>query len=383
MIESKRAQVPHSPRSKGHPDSPRRRHLRVHLTALPRPAQPSATDMDEEKKRAAALLDDFAASLCSLDEATRPLLSVLSGLRAASEEQQEEETLSDPLSRARLHITLCYTVNTLFCMYLRTQGVDPTTHPVADELVRVQDAFMRLRKVEVASAAGKRPETQLKQREGKLHGAKARVAAEKLGNLVFPEEQELVRALRNVEKKRKFNDDDDDSDGDDGKPSAGGGEAAAGSVSNSAAQENGADAQEGDDEGQVMKSAKKKKKKLKGKKDKKGARASSEDGKANDNAAEDSDGDKEIKWNTETEGSKVKDKKDKKDKEGKKKKSKKKKITEAQVGDEQEAANETPDEKAPEELNGEQVAGDKKRAAPSNSAETKQKRKRRKKRVSS
>lgn len=159
--------------------------------------------MEKEKKAAEKALTKFSTSLDTLQTAVQPVLSSLDTLRTSG----AEESL-DALSKARLHITLCYTVNSLFCMYLRTQGVDPNTHPVSEEISRVQDAFLRLCKVEanVPLEPKRRPK-----RDTSLHIAKAKIAADKLSAVVFPEEVQLLHALRNTATKRKrFEASDDD-----------------------------------------------------------------------------------------------------------------------------------------------------------------------------
>ncbi|CAJ0938106.1 unnamed protein product [Ranitomeya imitator] len=45
----------------------------------------------------------------------------------------------DPLEQAKLDLVSAYTLNSLFWVYLTTQGVNPKEHAVKDELVRVID----------------------------------------------------------------------------------------------------------------------------------------------------------------------------------------------------------------------------------------------------
>lgn len=149
--------------------------------------------MEAEKKKAEASLAKFSAALDEVEGGLRPVLAAIDGLRATSNEDE-----LDAMSRARLHITLCYATNTLFCMYLRTQGIDPLTHPVADEITRVQEAFLRMRKVEAGLSAGHQKPAD---RDRRRHIQNAKKSEEALSKLVFPEEAELLRALRNVRKK--------------------------------------------------------------------------------------------------------------------------------------------------------------------------------------
>lgn len=158
--------------------------------------------MEEEQRQANVSLSKFAEAVDELQKTLRPALSAVDALRASSNEGD-----LDAMSRARLHISLCYAVNTLFCMYLRTQGVDPSTHPVADELARIQEAFMRMRRVEAGLSVDHR---RAPDRDRRRHIVNAKKAASKLGGLVFPEEAELVNALKQQKSKRKWEEDEDE-----------------------------------------------------------------------------------------------------------------------------------------------------------------------------
>ena len=74
-----------------------------------------------------------------------------------------------PLEVARVHLMVAYTVNTLFYMYLKTQGVAAASHPVRDELERVK-AYIRKVK-EVSQANDQRTEDE--QRQVTLNAAAA------------------------------------------------------------------------------------------------------------------------------------------------------------------------------------------------------------------
>lgn len=58
-----------------------------------------------------------------------------------------------PLESARMHLMAAYTVNTLFYMYLKTQGISASEHPVRNELERVKGY---IRKVKEASQAAEK-----------------------------------------------------------------------------------------------------------------------------------------------------------------------------------------------------------------------------------
>ncbi|CDS08602.1 hypothetical protein LRAMOSA09963 [Lichtheimia ramosa] len=69
-----------------------------------------------------------------------------------------EPLLSAPLSetygklpvneKAKLQVLLSYTINSLFYMYLKTQGVFPQEHPVATELARIRTYIEKIKKAE-------------------------------------------------------------------------------------------------------------------------------------------------------------------------------------------------------------------------------------------
>lgn len=140
-------------------------------------------------------MQSFSSQVMQLETTVQQLLSSLNEFESSGQKEQ-----LDPMSTARLHITLTYTVNSLFCMYLRTQGIDPETHPVSDELTRIQQAFMRMRKVEAGQSADYKAPPD---RDRRKHFEKLRKHEAALSVKVFPEEIDLVRALRNIQKAKK------------------------------------------------------------------------------------------------------------------------------------------------------------------------------------
>ena len=58
------------------------------------------------------------------------------------------------LDSARLHLTIAYAVNSLFWIYLRTQGVRAQNHPVRGELERIKNSLRKLKEAEVAADKG-------------------------------------------------------------------------------------------------------------------------------------------------------------------------------------------------------------------------------------
>lgn len=158
--------------------------------------------MEAEKQKAKAALANFSSSLDELEGTVRPVLSAIDSLRSTANEDE-----LDAMTRSRLHITLCYATNVLFCMYLRTQGIDPLVHPVVDDITRVQEAFMRMRKVEAGLSADHQP---MPDRDRRRHIQNAKKSAAKLSALVFPEEGDLLRALYRQKKRQRVNADESD-----------------------------------------------------------------------------------------------------------------------------------------------------------------------------
>ena len=74
-----------------------------------------------------------------------------------------------PLESARMHLMVAYTVNTLFYMYLKTQGHPTANHPVREELERVKEYIRKVK--QVTQTAEKR--TQEEQRQITLNAAAA------------------------------------------------------------------------------------------------------------------------------------------------------------------------------------------------------------------
>ncbi|KAI8985097.1 hypothetical protein BDB01DRAFT_721760 [Pilobolus umbonatus] len=76
-------------------------------------------------------------------------------LRLQTVKKYLEPLLSKPLTetytklplaeRCEFEILLSYALNTLYYIYLRTQGSDPQSHDVMTELARIQDYIMKIK----------------------------------------------------------------------------------------------------------------------------------------------------------------------------------------------------------------------------------------------
>ena len=83
-------------------------------------------------------------------------LDAVEGLleRFLAEDLQSQLGDLDPLEKAKLHVAMAYTINSLYCTFLKTQGVSPQDHPIKVELDRLRTY---LRKVQDAVARRKGP----------------------------------------------------------------------------------------------------------------------------------------------------------------------------------------------------------------------------------
>ncbi|NXX60573.1 C1D protein, partial [Scopus umbretta] len=84
-------------------------------------------NMEEYPTEIHDYLAAFEKSLGSVDEMLKTLMSV-----SRSELLQKLE----PLEQAKMDLVSVYTLNSMFWVYLATQGINPKEHPVKQELVR-------------------------------------------------------------------------------------------------------------------------------------------------------------------------------------------------------------------------------------------------------
>lgn len=88
-------------------------------------------------------LKNFERALGHVRNSVRPLTLM---------SREEVGSCVSAADRAKLNLQIAYGVSSLFYMFLRTQGVSPSTHPVKGELERIRGYFGRLQQV------GKPPE---------------------------------------------------------------------------------------------------------------------------------------------------------------------------------------------------------------------------------
>ncbi|XP_062972071.1 nuclear nucleic acid-binding protein C1D [Elgaria multicarinata webbii] len=80
----------------------------------------------------------FEKSVGSVDEMLKTMMSV-----SRSELLQK----LDPLEQAKLDLVSAYTLNSMFWVYLATQGINPKEHPVKQELERIRTYMNRVKEI--------------------------------------------------------------------------------------------------------------------------------------------------------------------------------------------------------------------------------------------
>jgi len=112
-----------------------------------------------------ALPEELSVRLAALSRAIDTLSATVAPLLALSADEIRARLSGCEGDLAKLRLFLAYAVNALFYMYLKTQGVPAESHPVTNEIKRVQEYFEKLkalsgttpsRNSRVDSAAAKR-----------------------------------------------------------------------------------------------------------------------------------------------------------------------------------------------------------------------------------
>ncbi|XP_006260751.1 PREDICTED: nuclear nucleic acid-binding protein C1D [Gavialis gangeticus] len=91
-------------------------------------------------------LSAFEKSLGCVDEMLKTMMSV-----SRSELLQK----LDPLEQAKLDLVSAYTLNSMFWVYLATQGINPKDHPVKQELERIRTYMNRVKELTDKKKASK------------------------------------------------------------------------------------------------------------------------------------------------------------------------------------------------------------------------------------
>ncbi|NWR69960.1 C1D protein, partial [Centropus unirufus] len=88
----------------------------------------------------------FEKSLGSVDEMLKTMMSI-----SRSELLQK----LDPLEQAKLDLVSVYTLNSMFWVYLATQGINPKEHPVKQELERIRTYMNKVKEIADKKKASK------------------------------------------------------------------------------------------------------------------------------------------------------------------------------------------------------------------------------------
>ncbi|XP_042301465.1 nuclear nucleic acid-binding protein C1D isoform X2 [Sceloporus undulatus] len=91
-------------------------------------------------------LSAFEKSVSSVDDMLKTMMSV-----SRSELLQK----LDPLEQAKLDLVSAYTLNSMFWVYLATQGINPKEHPVKKELERIRTYMNRVKEITDKKKAAK------------------------------------------------------------------------------------------------------------------------------------------------------------------------------------------------------------------------------------
>ncbi|CAH2253897.1 nuclear nucleic acid-binding C1D [Pelobates cultripes] len=83
-------------------------------------------------------LSAFEKSVDSVEEMLKKMMSV---------SRAELLQKIDPLEQAKLDLVSAYTLNSLFWVYLSSQGVNPKDHPVKEELERIRSYMNRVKEI--------------------------------------------------------------------------------------------------------------------------------------------------------------------------------------------------------------------------------------------
>ncbi|XP_069464252.1 nuclear nucleic acid-binding protein C1D [Ambystoma mexicanum] len=88
----------------------------------------------------------YQKSLGSVDTMLKTMMSI-----SRSELLQK----LDPIEQAKLDLVSAYSLNSLFWIYLVTQGVNPKEHPVKQELERIRNCMNRVKEITDKKKAAK------------------------------------------------------------------------------------------------------------------------------------------------------------------------------------------------------------------------------------
>ncbi|XP_056105725.1 nuclear nucleic acid-binding protein C1D [Rhinichthys klamathensis goyatoka] len=95
------------------------------------PAEDYPTEIEEN-------LNDFDSSVSSVQNMVQTLVSV---------SRSDHLRKLDPLDQAKLDLMSAYALNSMFWMYLVTQGVNPKDHAIKQELERIRTYMNKVKEI--------------------------------------------------------------------------------------------------------------------------------------------------------------------------------------------------------------------------------------------
>eukprot|EP01121_Diplochlamys_sp_Union-15-3_P018995 TRINITY_DN7044_c0_g1_i1.p1 TRINITY_DN7044_c0_g1~~TRINITY_DN7044_c0_g1_i1.p1 ORF type:complete len:165 (-),score=32.24 TRINITY_DN7044_c0_g1_i1:10-504(-) len=101
------------------------------------------------------LEQSFSALNEKLDEIEKLVLPLFRENRAKINQRLSK------FDQAKLNIVLAYSLNSLFYMYLRTQGISPMNHPVKDELERIKVYINKIKTINGEARENEKPSTSI------------------------------------------------------------------------------------------------------------------------------------------------------------------------------------------------------------------------------
>nr|QBH67513.1 DNA-binding protein C1D [Ustilago esculenta] len=110
--------------------------------------------MSSLRKSPLPTLQSLSSSFSDLSTILQPLLShnyeqLNAALQAnSSNAQKTEDELHGRLNAARMQVSVAYVLLDLVWILLKTKGVDPTNHPIMQELERVKSYFGKIKSVQ-------------------------------------------------------------------------------------------------------------------------------------------------------------------------------------------------------------------------------------------
>eukprot|EP00300_Choanocystis_sp_HF-7_P031100 c40196_g1_i1.p2 GENE.c40196_g1_i1~~c40196_g1_i1.p2 ORF type:complete len:182 (+),score=60.67 c40196_g1_i1:150-695(+) len=93
--------------------------------------------MSELPAEAALALDNFDSAVADVEASLHEI--------TANTRLLEELDATDPVAAAKLRVTLAYTINSLFFMFMKTQGLSSAEHPVTAEIARVRQYIEKVK----------------------------------------------------------------------------------------------------------------------------------------------------------------------------------------------------------------------------------------------